>query len=74
MVKSLTQTARWHTYDSARGVKKRLLLNSSGAEFNELSAGNDGLRSFDSDGWTVGNDTDMNGDGESYIYAVFKIN
>ena len=65
-------STRWHIYDSARGAAKRLLWNSNGAEFNEVSVGNDGLRSFDSDGWTVGNDGDLNGSGRTFLYMAFK--
>tara|TARA_Y100000356_G_scaffold52091_2_gene41893 strand:+ start:774 stop:3530 length:2757 start_codon:yes stop_codon:yes gene_type:complete len=65
-------STRWHIYDSARGAAKRLLWNSNGTEFNEVSAGNDGLRSFDSDGWTVGNDGDLNGSGRTFLYMAFK--
>ena len=65
-------STRWHIYDSARGAAKRLLWNSDGAEFNEVSVGNDGLRSFDSDGWTVGNDGDLNGSGRTFLYMAFK--
>jgi len=75
MVKSATQSGgRWHMYDSTRGVKKRLLANSSGAEYNEASGGSAGLNSFDSDGWTIGNDGHMNGSGATYIYWAIKIN
>ena len=75
MVKSATQAgAPWQMYDSARGVKKRLKANDSGAEYDEATGGSAGLNSFDSDGWTIGNDGYLNGSGETYIYMAFKMN
>ena len=74
VVKSATQSAGWHMYDSARGVKKRIVANDNAAEYNEASSGSAGLNSFDSDGWTIGNDTDLNGNGETYLYMAFKAN
>ena len=73
MVKSVTQSdGRWHMYDSARGVKKRLLANSNGVEYDEATGGSAGLNSFDSTGWTIGNDGHMNQNGETYLYMAFK--
>ncbi len=75
MVKSATQSgARWQIYDSVRGVKQLLLANTDAAEYNEASSGSAGLNSFDSDGWTIGNDGHMNGSGATYIYMAIKIN
>ena len=65
-------STRWHVYDSTRGVKKRLLWDSNGAEYNEASGGSAGLNSFDSDGWSIGNDTDLNGSGRTFLYMAFK--
>ena len=67
-------STRWHVYDSTRGVKKRLLWNDDGQEYNEASSGSAGLNSFDSDGWTIGNDGDLNGSGRTFMYMAFKIN
>ena len=75
MVKSVTQSdGRWHMYDSARGVKKRLLANSDGVEYNEATGGSAGLNSFDNTGWTIGNDGHKNQNNETYLYMAFKAN
>jgi len=74
MIKCTSATAGWHMYDHARGIKKRLKANDSGAEYDEATGGSAGVNSFDTDGWTIGNDTDLNGNNETFIYVAFKAN
>ena len=52
--------AAWHNvYDSVRGVNKALATNAANAEESR----SDTMDSFDSDGFTLGNDTSQNPDG-----------
>ena len=76
MIKSITtgQSGGWHMYDSERGAKKRLKADESGVEYNEASGGSAGLNSFDSNGFTMGNDTDINANTHAYLYMAFKEN
>ena len=46
--------------DTERGAERRLQSNSTNAEYNTTAGGNSGLASFNSNGFTLGNDTDAN--------------
>jgi hypothetical protein len=55
-------------YDSVRGVTRALYSNDTSAEYVNDTSGT--LKSFDSDGFTVGGDTDVttvNGTGQTYV-------
>ncbi|WP_293315659.1 LamG domain-containing protein [Phenylobacterium sp.] len=61
----------WYIFDSVRGVQDYLRANLNNAESTGASAT---LTSFDSDGFSLGNDGYLNGNTYTYIYAAFKIN
>ena len=54
--KNLSTGRSWANWDSMRGVTKELQTDNSGAETTEPN----GLTSFDSDGFTVGSNNDVN--------------
>ena len=60
----------WYVFDSVQGVQKYLRLNLTNARATGASAT---LHSFDSDGFTLGNDGYLNGNGYTYIYWAEKI-
>ena len=61
----------WYIFDSERNAQNYLRANLSNAE----STGADStLTSFDSDGFTLGNDGVLNGNTYTYIYMAFKMN
>ena len=61
-------------YDSVRGVNKRLTLNGTDAEVDR-SANNDELKSFDSDGWTLGTfNSNVTGAGSTNVSWNWKAN
>jgi len=49
-------------FDAVRGVDKRLISNSTGAESTEVQ-----ISSFDTNGWTMDSDTANNGSGKTYV-------
>ena len=70
MIKRTDGTENWYIQDSVRGSTKQVYANLTNAEYNETGA----ITSFGSDGWTMGNYTGINNNGQTYIYAAFKIN
>ena len=62
-VKERSSISNHQTYDSVRGVQKQLEPNTTGAE-GTISTG---VTSFDTDGFTVGNNSDLNSSGETYV-------
>ncbi len=67
LIKSATQVASWQLFDSARGATKGLNPNDSAAEFTNANM----LTSFDTDGFSLGNQTSVNANTETYIYMAF---
>jgi len=61
-IKYRSDIANHHLYDSVRGVQKRLNSNTSNAEATSVN----NLTSFDSDGFTIGTDNDINESGQTY--------
>ena len=68
LIKSATQVANWLLFDSVRGATKGLSPNDSAAEITNANM----LTSFDSDGFSLGNQTSVNANTETYIYMAFK--
>ena len=61
-IKYRSDIANHHLYDSVRGVQKRLNSNTTNAEATSVN----NLTSFDSDGFTIGTDNDINESGQTY--------
>jgi len=57
-------------FDSSRGVKKNLKSNGTDAESTENGA----VTAFGTDGFTVGNSGDYNGDGDGHVAWQWKAN
>ena len=57
-------------FDVVRGVQKELVSNSTAAEATKTSA----ISSFDSDGFTIGNNGALNGGGSTYVGWSWKAN
>lgn len=61
--------ANWHNlYDSVRGVTKRIFSNTSGAEETQAQ----GLTAFDTDGFSVGSNVDVNKNNNNYVSWNWK--
>jgi len=64
-------TANDHqVYDSSRGVKIRLNPNATNSDFTL----NEGLQSFDTNGFTVGSDGGVNSNNQTYVAWQWKAN
>jgi len=63
-------TSYWWQQDAVRGVTKAIYSNSSEAEGTQ----NYGITSFNSDGFTLGNSGDVNGNSNSYVSYNWKAN
>ena len=57
-------------FDSVRGSDKYLHPNLDSSE----GTSTDRLKTFDSDGFTVGSDAAVNGNGNTFIYIAIKTN
>jgi hypothetical protein len=64
-IKSRTDTRKHNLYDSVRGTNKRLVSNATSAEDEPDS--NAGVNAFNSDGFTVGSETDVNGSSRNFV-------
>jgi hypothetical protein len=63
--------ATWHWWtDAVRGSSKNIFSNSNQAE----GTNSDGITSFNSDGFTLGTNTDVNGSGNTFVSWNFKGN
>ena len=63
-IKNRSNSGNWHdVYDSIRGVTKRVMPNEDAAEQTQAQ----GLKAFSSDGWTVGNNSDVGSSGNTYV-------
>jgi hypothetical protein len=61
----------WYIFDSERNAQNYLRANLSNAESTGASST---LTSFDSDGFSLGNDGFLNGNTYTYIYMAIKMN
>jgi len=64
-IKSRTDTRKHNLYDVVRGTNKRLVSNADSAEDEPDS--NAGVNAFNSDGFTVGSETDVNGSSRDFV-------
>lgn len=70
LLKETTAAESWRLFDSARTATKRLFPDLNNAE----STASDSLTAFDSNGFSLGSSAGINQNGQTYIYAAFKIN
>jgi hypothetical protein len=68
--KSRTTTEDWHTYDTERGVNKRIALNQTTAQYSGPATY--GLTAFNSDGFSVGTTGAVNGSGINLASWTFR--
>ena len=73
MIKGTTSggAGGWYMFDSSRGVQNYVRANLSSAQSTGASST---LTSFDSDGFTLGNDGFLNNNTHTYLYMAFKMN
>ena len=69
-LKNLDAANSHSMFDAVRGVTKNLVSNTNAAE----STNSNGLTAFGTDGFTVGSDTDVNGNGNGIISWNWKAN
>jgi len=69
-LKSRTHTASWLCNDAVRGATKRLKLDLNSAEATET----DMITAFNTDGFSLGTTTTVNGDGENFCSWSWKAN
>ena len=69
-IKSRTDTRKHNLYDVVRGTNKRLVSNATSAE--DEPDNNAGVNSFNSDGFTVGSETDVNGSSRNFASWNWK--
>ena len=62
-VKVRSQAHNHYLYDAVRGAQEKLSSNTTAAE---IDMGSDGLTAFNSDGFSMGTDTDENASGQTY--------
>ena len=67
-IKNRSITANHHLFDVIRGATKYILTNSSNAEATDAQQ----LKSFDSDGFTVGTNGNVNGSGNNIVSWNWK--
>jgi len=67
-VKNRNQPRNNQLYDTARGVTKRLKSNHVDAEYTSTT----GLTSFNSNGFSIGTDTDLNANNDTYASWTFR--
>ncbi len=70
ILKDTDSSEQWYMFDSVRGSDKFLHPNLDSSE----GTATDRLSSFDSDGFTVGSDPSVNGNGNTFIYIAIKTN
>ena len=68
MIKRTDSVDGWHIFDSKREATKYLYADAYITETTTAQT----LKSFDSDGFTLGTDAGVNASGGSYIYMAFK--
>ena len=69
-IKNRTDTSNHRAFDAVRGANKRLTPNDTGAETTTTQE----LMSFNSNGFTVGTETDVNGSGQNFVSWNWKAN
>ena len=63
-IKNRSNSGNWHdVYDSTRGVTKRIFPNEEDAEQTQ----SEGLKAFSTDGFTVGNNSDVGASSNTYV-------
>ena len=62
-LKRRSGTAHHHLYDIVRGATKRLQSSTTNPESTAVG----GVTAFNSDGWTMGNDADINGSSNTFV-------
>ena len=67
-IKNRSATDGHHLYDAVRGVQKRLRSDTTAAEATTPN----GLTSFNSDGFTVGTEEDVNTNNENFVSWNWK--
>ena len=67
-IKSRSQNANHHTFDSVRGATKDLIINSTDGETTDTAK----LTSFDSNGFSVGNNGNVNNSSETFVAWCWK--
>ena len=67
-IKNRTDTSNHRAFDAVRGANKRLTPNDTGAESTTTQE----LMSFNSNGFTVGTETDVNGSGQNFVSWNWK--
>ena len=71
LIKNSTSQAWWNLSDSVRGASKSLFPNDSYQEVDDT--GGQRAKTFNSTGFTLdGNNNDINGSGQTYIYMAIK--
>ena len=72
LIKQTNASNAWRIFDSMRGLQspQTLFANLDSQEDSESNT----LTSFDSDGWTMGSQQGVNDNGDTYIYAAYKMN
>ena len=70
MIKPRNQTENWNIYDTTRGATKQLLPNSTAASTTQSQT----IQSFDSDGFTLNGDNNVNKEGINYSAWCWKAN
>ena len=61
-----------YIFDSVRGIDKQLQSNSTAAEYDYSGDANRSLKSFNSDGFTLGTGAGVNGNGELFVAWCWK--
>lgn len=67
-IKPRTQADNHNIYDTLRGVRQQIIPNNTSAESTQLRT----LQSFDSDGFTLNDDNNVNNSGIDYVSWNFK--
>jgi hypothetical protein len=67
-IKSTSTTTGWRLVDSVRGVGNAIVTNDGSLELSEA----DGVTAFLSDGFSLGNDSNYNANGEEYVAYCYR--
>ena len=70
MIKPRNQVENWNIYDSTRGATKQLIPNTGAAESTQPNT----VQSFDTDGFTLNGDNNVNKSGINYSAWCWKAN
>jgi len=71
IIKDTDSTEQWYMFDTTRGASKFLHCNINNAEGTDSTTR---LKSFDSDGFTLGTDGSVNSNNNKYIYMAWSDN